>query len=453
MEGGRQETETIGQRVRRLREARGLSQRELAEPGISYAYISRIEADARTPSLKALRLLAGKLGVPPDYIETGAWLPPTVDREIRVSDADLELRLHRDLEKAEAIYRAAVEENAEPALVARARVGLGILASQRGDNAAAIDHLSGAVETGYVPPDVRPDAWETLGAALAATNAPDRAVAVFERGLALLREPPENGERDASLEVRFTAYLANAYSTQGAVERARQVLDELESLEEEASPEARVFASWTRARLAWMRFEAHAALSYIHSAIGVLRATEDTLQLARAHLACAQLINLDTRTDEPSRRHAARHLAEAEPLLALGGDDTDLGVLRAEQAKLASLEEDAEGTMRLATEAAGFLGEDVRYRGLRSHVLGIAYALNGDMEQAEPNFVAALNELEQRRQWREGTEVARVWARFLRAAGRETEALDVLEHATVLNARQVGMAHRWRVRESPARAE
>jgi len=34
--------ETIGQRLKRLRLETGLSQRELAAPGVSYAYISRI---------------------------------------------------------------------------------------------------------------------------------------------------------------------------------------------------------------------------------------------------------------------------------------------------------------------------------------------------------------------------------------------------------------------------
>jgi transcriptional regulator with XRE-family HTH domain len=47
--------ETIGQRLKRLRLERGLSQRDLGSPGLSYAYISRIEADARTPSAKARR--------------------------------------------------------------------------------------------------------------------------------------------------------------------------------------------------------------------------------------------------------------------------------------------------------------------------------------------------------------------------------------------------------------
>src|SRR5919201_6448004 len=35
--------ETVGQRIRRLRLSRGLSQRAISAPGVSYAYISRIE--------------------------------------------------------------------------------------------------------------------------------------------------------------------------------------------------------------------------------------------------------------------------------------------------------------------------------------------------------------------------------------------------------------------------
>lgn len=67
----RRRRETIGQRLFRLRLERGLSQRELASPGVSYAYISRIEAGTRNPSVKALRKLASKLGVTADYLETG----------------------------------------------------------------------------------------------------------------------------------------------------------------------------------------------------------------------------------------------------------------------------------------------------------------------------------------------------------------------------------------------
>jgi Helix-turn-helix len=40
-------------------------------PGVSYAYISRIEVGQRNPSVKALRKLAAALGVAPEWLETG----------------------------------------------------------------------------------------------------------------------------------------------------------------------------------------------------------------------------------------------------------------------------------------------------------------------------------------------------------------------------------------------
>src|SRR5881397_3220982 len=76
--------ETIGARLKRLRLQRNLSQRDLSSPGVSYAYISRIEAGARTPSVKALRKLSQKLKVSVEYLE------------LRLADAELELRLNGD---------------------------------------------------------------------------------------------------------------------------------------------------------------------------------------------------------------------------------------------------------------------------------------------------------------------------------------------------------------------
>src|SRR5947209_17185396 len=85
--------ETIGQRLKRLRLERGFSQRELAAPGVSYAYISRIEAGTRQPSVKALRRLASKLAVTPDYLETGSSIDPDSARELRLADLELTIRL------------------------------------------------------------------------------------------------------------------------------------------------------------------------------------------------------------------------------------------------------------------------------------------------------------------------------------------------------------------------
>ena len=59
---------SIGQKIRQCRLARNLTQQELAGDQFSKSYISQLERGAVNPSLRALRLLAGRLGV------STAWL-------------------------------------------------------------------------------------------------------------------------------------------------------------------------------------------------------------------------------------------------------------------------------------------------------------------------------------------------------------------------------------------
>jgi transcriptional regulator with XRE-family HTH domain len=66
-------SETVGERIARLRQKRRLSQKALADglDRVTYSYISRIELGKRPPSLRALRELAPRLGVTALYLETG----------------------------------------------------------------------------------------------------------------------------------------------------------------------------------------------------------------------------------------------------------------------------------------------------------------------------------------------------------------------------------------------
>jgi transcriptional regulator with XRE-family HTH domain len=66
---------TVGDRIRQQRLELGLSQRQLASEGVSYAYVSRIETNSRRPSTAALRKLAPKLGVSVHWLETGEQDP------------------------------------------------------------------------------------------------------------------------------------------------------------------------------------------------------------------------------------------------------------------------------------------------------------------------------------------------------------------------------------------
>src|SRR3954466_15984435 len=120
---GEPAVETVGTRLRRLRLEGGFSQRDLSSPGITYAYISRIEAGARTPSVKALRMLAQKLGVTPEYLETGSELGGSELRELRLAEHELRLRLDGELDdEAVEATLAEAQQQADAAAVTTARI-------------------------------------------------------------------------------------------------------------------------------------------------------------------------------------------------------------------------------------------------------------------------------------------------------------------------------------------
>lgn len=425
--------ETIGQRLRRLRLERGLSQHDVATPGVvSHAYVSRIEAGDRQPSTKAIRALARKLGVTPHHLETGELVPPDADRELRLVGAELDLRFGRNLDAAEQVFRSEVEaEFPEPSLVARSRAALGLRAADRSDHAAAIPDLEAAIGSSYLPPETRPDVYDVLGRAYVAADRADDAINLYLGCIAGVRERVPD---DAGLLARFLTYLAATYSAAGSLDRARKVLHEAtEAAQRIPVPQARTQVYWVQAFTEWRAGNSVSALTYAHRAIGLLEAGEDTVQLARAHLLAAQMLTLNGRFEE-----AGHHLRRARPLLTLGAEPGDLAVLNAERAKVLADAGRGQKALALAQEADRLVREDAELRPTVDHALGVSHAAVGSLEDAERHLLAALAAMTKRRQWREAARVARERSNVLRRANRVQEALDMMEEATVLTARHVG---------------
>ena len=236
-------TETIGERLRRLRLERGLAQRELSEPGVSYAYISRIEGGARRPSVKALRMLAKKLGVAPGYLETGSDLADSEARELRLADVELRLRLDREVDAGElqTILDDAIE-HADLATASRARIAIGMDAAARGEHGVAIAALEAATASELVTPASRPDVFLTLGYTYATAGRPGRAVELFESGL---RELAEQAPDDLATKIRFSTYLSYALTDLGELQRAKAVVSEV------AAASEGITDAYTRVRLLW----------------------------------------------------------------------------------------------------------------------------------------------------------------------------------------------------------
>ena len=421
------EDETIGQRVKRLRLERGLSQRELSGPGVSYALISRIEGGVRKPSEKTLRHLAVKLGVTADYIESGRTVPASAERELRATDAELVLRLDGDLGAAEDTFRSLLDDDAaEPEIRARALAGLGLIKARSGDLRATVALLEDAIGTGHLPPDERPDVYEELAKALAFTDSPGRAIVVLEGAL---KQAQERAPDDAALEVRLIAYLACAYSDAGDAGRARRLLGEAaERVEAVTSPQARVRVYWSLARLAWWEAQdSDAALRYARAALALYRMTEDTRGLAAAHVLCAALLNL-----ERHWREAGQHLDRADrTYTATGADPDDMALLRAEQAKVAAWSGDGAEALRRAQEADALLGDrESLNQGVKWHAFAAAHAALGDMDSAEPYYNRALDFLTEHRQWREAMLLAREWGDLAARAGQPAKAIELMERAS-----------------------
>lgn len=423
------QAETIGERLRRLRLERGLSQRELSERGVSYAYISRIEAGARRPSVKALRMLARKLGVSADYLETGSEIRDTDERELQIADAELELRLAENLEEAEAkLDRLRVEalEAGDAVAASRVNLALGLAAAHAGRTREAIEKLETGLGSSAAAPSTRPDVYATLGRAYAASGQPEHAVELFEECLErLAEEVPE----DTAAHVRFTSYLSYALTDLGDLARAQQVLnDALADAAELTDAYSRVRLYWSLARLNDVQGRPAAALNYIRRAIALLDATEDTLHLARAHLLCGSIMQSQGRAEE-----AGGHYELAERLYGSNAEPDDIAGLYTDQARRAIKLGEPEEAVRKAEAARDAVGDQYPHeRGNAIWALAEALALRGDPDGADAAFREATALLEAHGHRRDHVEAYRSWGKFLRRAGREDEALEVLERAADL---------------------
>jgi transcriptional regulator with XRE-family HTH domain len=77
--------ETLGQRIHRLRKVRGMSLAKVSNPDFTRAFMSQIELGHAQPSMRVLRVIAGRLGTEVDYLLDGRL--PGLERELALERA------------------------------------------------------------------------------------------------------------------------------------------------------------------------------------------------------------------------------------------------------------------------------------------------------------------------------------------------------------------------------
>jgi len=422
--------ESIGERLRRLRLERGLSQRQLADTGVTAAYISRIEGGERRPSVRALRQLAPKLGVSVTYLETGSDLTADEQRDIRLGDAELRFRLGEGGPEVETELRELLAESLEAldeAGALRAQVALGLAVAGRSDHAQAVQLLEAVVAHQGMSPLEQPDVYAALGHAYSELGRRGDAIKLFENCLASLDDSDPRAE---AAYVRFATFLSYALADAGDLGAAQSVVNEAvdrAGAVDDAYTRVRLY--WSRARLASMAGESTNALSNIRSAITLLKETEDTLHLGLAYLLQGEFLLEENRLDE-----ADAVLTLASRLVGQA-DAQHRGGLLAERAKVAARRGDAKTALALAEQAIEVVGSGTPSEEGRAHwSLAEALAAAGDLIAAEKEFDRAEELLAG--EGRYTVQLLKVRARVARESGRVDQAIELLERATDLAARR-----------------
>lgn len=319
--------------MRRLRLARGMTQKELADPKYSYAYVSTIEAGRRTPSREAIEHFASRLGITPDELLTGRPADLAPKLELRLMEARVASSAGRS-EEADLEYSAIAREAKRYGLThlrARAEEGLGLQDERRARPDAALLHYQRAEELLAVDP---PTTWvdAVAGKARCFEALGDVRYSIFLLESLLDRLEREK-LRDPDALSRLHSSLVFAYLEAGIYRKAAESGAELAALAPHVADPLRVAqmhmnvarlflhegkrddaqASLRRAEETYRHLDMKVETAAAHLALGYVASRDGNLEQARRVLEEAVAVFEET-TNSPNLAGALNELARVERL-------------------------------------------------------------------------------------------------------------------------------------------
>ena len=296
----------LGERVRSLRVAAGLTQTQLADERFSKEYISQIERGKTRPTETTIAWLAEKLGVDPVFLAFGVSTEERARVEAQLERAEALCAAH-DYEDAVAAYREvapAVDESGSSSLQARALAGEAWALQERGHVREAMGMLQQArdlVEHREFSDVDRADVLFRLGVCRYKLSSISTAVALFDEAFELAERSglPCGLLRSDILQWRSRCRrrLRDYVAASDDVERALELAQDL-------GDRAAIARAYFQASLIAQR-EGHYVLSrnYAQRAKELYQSVNDERNVGRLHLMLGGLTLL--LGDE---EHAVEHL-------------------------------------------------------------------------------------------------------------------------------------------------
>ncbi len=380
----------LGERLRQLRVAAGLTQSDVAGDRFSKEYVSQIERGKTRPTAETIEWLAARLGVDPGFLANGV----TTDERSRLEAA---------LARAEALYEAGRDQEAVaafeplvksaraagvPELVVRALVGTGLAKMRLGGHREALELLNDAraVSESQSFSDVeRAEVLLRLGGCRYQLNSIQTALGLFNEALALVER---SGLPCDALKAQILSWRSRCWRRQRDYEAAREDVERALELAQRVDDPRTVGAAYFQASLVADR-DGHWVLARTYAE----RAREAYAAIAdRAHV--GQLTNnlgglnfLLGRTEE-----AIELLKEAFRIALDSGLEADAGRAVSSLAQvhlrtgnLKQAEEHARHALRLLRGREDYMDEI----GNAQLVLGRALLEQDRFGEAEDAFLAA----------------------------------------------------------------
>ncbi|MEV5204102.1 helix-turn-helix domain-containing protein [Streptomyces sp. NPDC053720] len=421
----------VGRRVQRLRTERGLTQRQLAEPAYTPAYISTLEAGRVRPSEAAVRHLAERLGVSYEELATGRPAHLATGLRLRLVEAQRTLATGaaEDAATAYAGLLAEAVRHGLPDEHAEAVLGLGHCALETGDLPAAREHFEAAEKLLACAPLPR-RAPAVRGRAVAHLLAGELRYACYLLESAIDELNTSGLQDPGALLLLYTAAIA-PYMDMGAHARAAQAGELALALAPQVSdPElvaglhrsvartliaagrtAEADASLARAAEIYQQLQIRTELAHCHWMRGYVHAQDGDLSGAETELRAAR--------DMLASKRAALYTSQVEVELA--------DVLR----RRGKTTEARELLHRLLGELHPDRGSV--HAGGAHRLLGLIHEEAGELDSAEEHYVTALALLERAGAAGDLADICRLLGDLLRRVGRTEAAMD---------AYRTGLGHR-----------
>ncbi|MDX3227405.1 helix-turn-helix domain-containing protein [Streptomyces sp. ME19-01-6] len=432
----------IGRRVLRLRTERGLTQRQLAEPAYTAAYVSTLESGKARPSEAALRHLAERLGISYEELTTGRDPHDAIRLRAGLTDARRELAAG-DAKDAAALFEELMAEAERLGFRderATALVGLGDCAQEVGELAAARAHYEAAEElladeplprrvpairgravAHFLSGELRYSCY-LLESAIDELNAsglhdPNALLLLYTASIAPYMDMGAHGRAARSAELALA--LAPSVDDPGLIARlhrgvARTLIAEGRTAEADASL-AKAQELYEQLRIHTDLAHCHWMRGYVHAQDGNLERAERELCIARDMLASKRaalyVVQVEVELADVLRRRG--RTAEAEALL--------LPLLKRSTGDGGADADQAGG----GVAASGLTAEaGAVHAGGAHRLLGLIAEERGEAATAEEHYRASLSLLERTGAAGDLADLCRLLGDLLRRAGRTEAAMD-----------------------------